>query len=63
MSKAEKLVKDLKAVNYSVGSDYAYSTDALNIIKQHLQDAHNEAVDATVMAMNKKKFIKPEYKD
>lgn len=36
---------------------------ALQVIQKHFRDVHDEAVAATVMANNKKRFVKPQYND
>lgn len=60
MSKAEKIANEVRLV---LNQEEDKHQKLIDLLKQHLMDAHSEAVDATVMAMNKQRFIKPEYKD
>ncbi len=57
MTKSEKLA-------FEIFSAHSINVDELSkLIKQHFEIIHNEAVEQTVMAENKKTFIKPKYED
>lgn len=59
MSKSAKLLKELEDQRPCVDLDLKMK----EIIQKHFRDVHDEAVAATVMANNKKRFVKPQYND
>jgi len=60
MTKSTKLADEL--INIGILSPEGKQA-AITLIKQYFEVVHNEAVDATVMAENKKQFNKPKYND
>jgi hypothetical protein len=60
MSKSTKLADEL--ISIGILSPEGKEA-AVTLIKQYFEMVHEEAVDATVMAENKKHFNKPKYQD
>lgn len=60
MTKSSKLADELISMKI-ISADGKQA--AITLIKQYFEAVHEEAVDATVMAENKKQFIKPKYND
>jgi len=61
MCKSEKIVEEL--IKEGVIDKFCDRVRAAKIIKDHLAVTHNEAVQATVMASNKKHFQPPVFND
>jgi hypothetical protein len=62
MNKSEKLIEEL--IKSGAFTDrLCDKVKAKSIILKMLSEVHNEAVLATVMANNKRKFIEPIYTD
>jgi hypothetical protein len=61
MCKSEKIVEEL--VKEGLIDKLCDRIRAAKIIKAHLAETHNEAVQATVMASNKKHFQPPAFND
>jgi len=60
MTKSEKLAAELSKLRFN---EPLNKKAEIELIKKHFEMVHNEAVDATVMAENKKQFNKPKYND
>jgi hypothetical protein len=62
MYKSDKLIEELIKANI-ITDKLCDKVKARLIIRQTLIEVHNEAVLATVMANNKRKFIEPSFTD
>ncbi len=68
MTKSEKLADEIfKHINNNILLNKNATLEdyvAVSVlIKKHFEQIHNEAVEMTVMAENKKTFVKPQYND
>lgn len=60
--KSEKLIEDLISAKI-ITDKLCDKVKARLIVRQYMIELHNEAVQATVMASNKLKFVTPEFTD
>lgn len=61
MCKTDKLIEHL--ISAGIIDKFCDKVKAKDIIRQYLEELHNETVQSTIMASNKKHFTAPIYND